>query len=148
MSSGPRKARILAKDLPPVIDLQNGSYGYLTRHRVVSEDKNRYSSWSQIVGVPAYSQDYLPAPVDGDISINGNSAIIIWDDEADRPRYDIFVSFDEGDFFYHGTSPIHTYSILVTPALSKVDVAIQIEGINKERSDILTICELSATIGA
>lgn len=148
MSSGPRKARILAKDLPPVIDLKDGSYGYLTRHRIIAEDKNRYSSWSQVVAVPAYSQENLPIQVDGAINLNGNSATIIWDDEADRPKYDIFVSFDGGNYFYHGTSPIHTYSILTTAAAESVDVAIQIESINKKRSATLTICELSATIGS
>jgi hypothetical protein len=148
VSSGPRKARVFLKDLPPVIDLQNGSYGYLTRHRIVSEDKNRYSYWSQLIAVPVFNLDNLPTTVNGNIAINGNAATIVWGDEENRPSYDIFVSFDGNDFFYHGSSQIHNYSMLVTMATSNVDVAIQVASINKKRSEILTICELSAMIGA
>lgn len=148
MASGPRKARVLSKDLPPVINLGNGAYGYLTRYRIVSEDKNRYSSWSPVVAVPAFDTENLPPEVDGDIVLSGNSASIIWSDEANRPSYDIFVKIDGGEYFYHGTSPIHTYSILTTGATTSIDVVIQIESINKVRSDTLTICHLSANIGA
>jgi hypothetical protein len=88
----------------------------------------------------------LPLQVPGALNITESSIAIVWDDELNRPRYDIFVRFDDGDFFYHGTSPIHTYLILREAGFSSVDIVIQIESADKEISDILTICELSDTI--
>lgn len=146
MASGPRKASVLRQDLPPVIGLGAGSYGYLTRYRIVSEDRNRFSAWSPVKAVVAFDGDNLPQQVDGDITMMGNSIFITWDDELDRPRYDIFVSFDGGPYQYHGTSPIHSYSIINNVGAISVDVAIQIESINRERSNILTICELYSII--
>ena len=142
MASGLRKASVLSKDLPPVIRLGVDEYGYLTRYRVISEDRNRFSSWSPVAEVVAFDQGNLPGVVDGDITMMGNSIFITWDDDVDRPKYDIFISFDNGEYFYHGTSPIHSYSILNTNGATAVDVAIQIESVNKERSNVLTICEI------
>lgn len=144
MSSGPRKIRVLRDNLPPVIRIGEDVYGYLTRYRIVSEDKNRVSEWSKVFSVAAFDLNNSAEDVVGNISVLGNSVFIVWDDAISRPRYDIFVSFDGGDFFYHGTSPTHSYSIINTESAALIDVAIQVEGIDKERSDILTICELSA----
>jgi hypothetical protein len=144
MSSGPRKIRVLRDSLPPVIKIGEDVYGYLTRYRIVSEDKNRVSEWSKVFSVAAFDLNNSAEDVVGNISVLESSIFIVWDDAISRPRYDIFVSFDGGDFFYHGTSPIHSYSIINTENASLVDVAIQVESINKERSNILTICELSA----
>jgi hypothetical protein len=146
VASGLRKATVLKQDLPPVIKLDTNEYGYLARYRVVSEDRNRFSAWSPVSTVSAFNLSNLPGVVDGDIAMMGNSIFIVWGDELNRPRYDVFVSFDGEDYFYHGTSPIHTYSIINNVNAASVDVAIQIESINKERSDVLTICELSGII--
>lgn len=146
MASGLRKASVLNKDLPPVIKLDPGSFGYLTRYRILSEDRNRFSSWSTVQKVVAFDENNLPEQVDGDIALMNNSIFITWDDEIDRPRYDIFVSFDQGEYFYHGTSPIHSYSIINNVQASSVNIKIQIESINKEVSEVLTICELSDII--
>jgi hypothetical protein len=144
MSSGPRKIRVLRNNLPPVIRIGEDVYGYLTRYRIVSEDKNRFSEWSKVFPVAAFDLNNSAEDVVGNISVLGNSVFIVWDDAISRPRYDIFVSFDGEAFFYHGTSPIHSYSIINTESAALIDVAIQVESIDKERSDILTICELSA----
>lgn len=146
MASGLRKATVLNKDLPPVIQLETDSFGYLTRYRIISEDRNRFSSWSSTQSVVAFDQSNLPGTVDGDITMMGNSIFITWDDALDRPRYDIFVSFDGADYVYHGTSPIHSYSIINSLGAVSVDVAIQVESINRKRSDVLTICELYSII--
>lgn len=146
MASGQRKARILPQDLPPVIRLGENEYGYLTRYRIISEDRNRFSAWSPVYKVPAFDAANKPPIVSGDLSVSGNSVVVVWGDAAERPKYDVFVSFDGGAYFYHGTSPIHTYSFL-NEATSTIDVKIQVESIDKEISTVLTICELSATIG-
>jgi hypothetical protein len=146
VSSGLRKTKIFRNELPPVIKIGEEKYGYLTRYRIISEDKNRFSSWSKVFRVVSFDSENLPGTTEGNISVMGSSIIIVWDDAIKRPKYDVFVRFDEGDFFYHGTSPIHSYSIINTTSASTVDVAIQIESIDKEKSEVLTICELSAIL--
>lgn len=151
MSSGLRKATVLKQDLPAVIKFTENEYGYLTRYRIVSEDRNRFSSWSPIKKVVAFDLNNLPGQVNGDITMMGNSIFVTWGDALGRPSYDIFVRFDGKDYIYHGNSPIHTYAFpnedpeTGEPA-SSIDVAIQIESINQEKSELLTICEISGII--
>jgi len=142
-TSGPRKATIDKNDLPPVIKLATESYGYLTRYRIISEDRNRFSHWSPIFAAPAFDEQNLPTQVPGTINVIGEAITIVWDDDADRPRYDIFISFDGGEYSYNGTSPVHTYSIINKFGATEIAAAIQIESVNKERSNVLTICEVS-----
>lgn len=144
--SGLRKARIDKKALPPLAKLKTDSFGYLGRYRIISEDRNRFSHWSPVFAVEVFDPNNLPAQVAGTINITGNAVNIIWDDEIDRPSYDVFVKFDNGEYFYHGTSPIHTYSIVNSVGAAEVSAAIQIESINKERSNVLTICEVSSNM--
>jgi hypothetical protein len=143
---GIKKVTVLKEEFPPLAKLGEEVYGHILRYRIVSEDKNIFSHWSKITPLTLFSTQSPPPQVVGELTISGSSITIVWDDEINRPRYDIFVSFDGGDFFYHGTSPTHTYSIIAPVLASSVEVAIQIDSINKERSDILTICELSDTI--
>lgn len=142
MASGLRKASVLNKDLPPVIRLGDNEYGYLARFRIISEDRNRFSSWSTVQNIVAFDLQNLPGEVDGDITALGNSVFITWDDQLDRPSYDIFINFDEAGYEYHGTSPVHSYSIINNRNATSIDARIQVESINKEVSDVLTICEL------
>jgi len=90
-TSGPRKATIDKNDLPPAIKLGKDSYGYLTRYRIISEDRNRFSHWSPIFALPAFDSQNLPGQVEGTINIIGDSITVIWDDEIYRPRYDVFI---------------------------------------------------------
>jgi hypothetical protein len=143
---GIKKVTIKKQEFPPLVKLAENTYGHFLRYRIVSEDKNRFSHWSKMTPLTVFSADSLPPQVDGVLNLTESSIAIVWDDELNRPRYDIFVRFDDGDFFYHGTSPIHTYLILREAGFSSVDVAIQIESADKEISEILTICELNAII--
>ena len=148
---GIKKTIITKEELSSLAKLGENEYGHLLRYRIVSEDKNRFSHWSKITPVTLFSADSLPPQVIGELTLSGLSAsgipvTVIWDDELNRPKYDIFVSFDNGDFFYHGTSPIHTYSLIAPAETLLLNVAIQIESIVKERSEVLTICELDAII--
>lgn len=152
MASGDQKAIVKKNTLPPVTLLSDGTYGYIIRHRIISEDQNRYSQYSpirEITGQPVTA-------VTGDLIVSSNSSTVIWDDALERPSYDIFVRFDstdDDDYFYHGTSPIHTYSFVNRDsngvvATSTVDVSIQIESIEKEKADALVICDVSGIIGS
>jgi hypothetical protein len=132
--AGIKKLIIPKNQLPPVGDNNE----YLLRYRIISDDKNRSSHYSPIFLVPAPEIE----EVEGNVFVNGTSSTAIWGDENNRPRYDIFVKFDGGSYFYHGTSPIHTYGFLNT-GTTNVRVAVQVEGINKQRNVDLTIFESS-----
>jgi hypothetical protein len=121
--SGIKKA-IIKKALLPAIDSDN--IGYIFRYRVVSEDKNRTSQWSPINIVTDDSINI----VNGALQISQTIITVVWGDELNRPKYDIFVGFNSATPTYHGTSPIHTYSFLNT-GTTNVRVIIQVEGSQK-----------------
>jgi hypothetical protein len=129
--SGIKKA-IIKKALLPAIDSDN--VGYIFRYRVVSEDKNRTSQWSPVNIVA----DDTITEVSGALQISQTITTVVWDDELNRPKYDIFVGFDSSTPIYHGTSPIHTYSFLNT-GTTDVRVIIQVEGSQKTLNASLEI---------
>jgi hypothetical protein len=134
--AGIKKLVIPRSQLPPV----NDDNEYVLRYRIVSDDKNRTSHYSSIFTAVANTIE----PVNGNLSRNGNSLIAVWGDENTRPKYDIFVKFDNGTYEYHGTSPIHTYGFVKKDSATiNVRVAVQVEGINKTRNAELTIFESS-----
>jgi hypothetical protein len=137
MPRGQQKVVISREDLPAVSKLSDESYGYIMRYRIISEDQNRFSHWSPIRELPAPS----PVSVDGDVALIGNIIQIVWGDEEARPRYDVFVKFNSSEYIYHGTTPTHQYSLLSEYDATSVQVAIQIESTNKEKSEFLTIFE-------
>jgi len=205
----PSAARAAGRSAPALYVFEDGSFGYLIRYRIVSEDNNRYSSWSNIYKVEAPQ----PPNVFGEILVSGNIVQVVWDDIQSRPQYDIFVQstleineksltsnvatikttqnhqLAVGDqvtvfgvdptlngnytitavpapnlfsylktasnvsatpssgsvvspFKYHGTSPIHTYSLLNDVGATRIDIAIQVESVQKEYFEPLIICEI------
>lgn len=137
MPRGQQKVRIPKGDLPEVSKLSDGTYGYIVRYRIISEDQNRFSHWSPIreLAMPPVTA------VDGDVAISGNIVQVVWGDEEDRPNYDVFVKFDAGEYFYHGTTPTHQYSLLAPYDSLTIQVAIQVASNEKEKADFLTIFE-------
>ena len=126
-----KKAIVPKESLPPV---DSETAGYVVRYRIISEDKNRTSHWS-----PTFVTNAVPTEtVNGALSITSSIITAVWDDELNRPQYDIFVKFDSGAFSYHGTSPTHTYSFLNTGTTS-VHVKIQIASSVKEVKESLVI---------
>lgn len=128
--------RIPKNDLPPV----ESDNVYSVRFRVVSEDKNRTSHWSPVFVI----ESTTPVPVSGEVVVSGPIVIAAWEDEEDRPQYDVFVKFDSDPYIYHGTTPIHTYTFL-NEASSTVRVKVQIVGSAKTSNATLTIWESAIT---
>lgn len=137
MARGQQKIVIPKEDLPAVKRLSSGSYGYVIRYRIVSEDQNRFSHWSPIRELEIDS----PIPVSGDLAIIGNQASLVWGDEDSRPNYDVFVSFDGQEYFYHGTTPTHQYNFILENNPATVQAAVQVESIEKQRAAELQIFE-------
>jgi hypothetical protein len=130
--SGIKKATMLKADLPPV----NSDNKYAVRFRVVSDDRNRASHWSQTYFISA--PDVIE--VDGDVNVFGSSILVVWDDAANRPKYDIFVKFDtDVDYYYHGTPSVHNYSFVKKTGASSVSVIVQVESVDKVVSQPLTV---------
>lgn len=141
MPRGQQKVRVPRSDLPDVSRLSDGTYGYIVRYRIISEDQNRFSHWAPIreLAMPPV------VPVDGDVVVNGSVVQAVWGDEEDRPNYDVFVKFDSSSYFYHGTTSTHQYSLLAPYDSSTIQVAIQISSTEKERAEYLTIFESAET---
>lgn len=137
MSRGQEKVVISRNNLPPVAKLSNNAYGYIVRYRILSEDQNRFSHWSPVreLEVPP------PLQVSGNLSIIGTTALLVWGDEETRPSYDVFVSFNGEDYFYHGTTSTHQYTFILENSPSTVRAVVQIESIEKEEAIDLQIFE-------
>jgi hypothetical protein len=147
-----KKVTIEKKDLPPLSP--NGEY--LIRYRIISEDKNRTSHWS-----PIYTLDLtnvksgtefinLIKTVTANIEVTPSDIIVTWGDANKASLYDIFVSYKIGgtweDYFFHGSSPIHTYGLLQPTASTDIGygatdirITVQLAGIEKNTSPTLTI---------
>jgi hypothetical protein len=95
-----KKAKVLKESLPPVSSI-TGEYS--VRYRIISEDKNRVSSWSSVYSVdPNYT--YVP----GKINIASSSGVVRvdWDSVTIKigtnvirqaKDYDIFVKWSKSD---------------------------------------------------
>jgi hypothetical protein len=105
------------------------------RFRIVTEDLSKTSSWSPIYKVagPTITQ------VDGSLLSAGEVIIFAWGDQNGRPEYDIFISTKTpsgsySPYTYHGTTPIHTYSILKPADINKIKFIVQVASYDNSRS--------------
>jgi hypothetical protein len=126
------KKVIIKKQSLPAIAFD--SLSYIFKYRIISEDKNRTSQWSPINLVI----DDSIVTVSGAINVSPAITTIVWGDEVNRPKYDVFVGFDSSTPVYHGTSPIHTYSVINTGTIN-IRVIIQVESSKKELNENLQI---------
>ena len=126
-----KKLRIPKSSIPPI---DHDTSKYNVRYRVISEDKNRVSHWS-----PIYNSEGQPVlGTSGALAVTQTIITAVWGDENNHPEYDVFVKFDSGAFFYHGTSKVHSYSFLKT-GTTAVRVKVQIVSSKKEIKAALNI---------
>jgi hypothetical protein len=121
--AGIKKVIIKKASLPA---LDHDKVGYIFRYRIVSEDKNRTSQWSPINLV----LDNSITSVAGAVQVSTSIVSVVWGDELNRPKYDVFVGFDGATATYHGTTPIHSYQFIKT-GTTNVRVIIQVESSEK-----------------
>ncbi len=121
-SSGLQKAKVLKRNLPPLSVFPDNSIGYYARYRIISEDRNRTSHWS-----PVYAVRTSPvSQVGGILSFVDDVLRLVWDDEEDRPGYDIFVAWGADIKKIELTSTaviIETQNPAVFTAQEKVDIS-------------------------
>ena len=115
---------IIKKDLLGKVTSSNER---VARFRIITEDKNRKSSWSQMFMVD--SEAIVVGQ--GDVNIIGNTISVTWSSSQTLVQisYDIFVGFDGLEPSYLGTSSSQTYSFLKTGTQS-VRAVVQISSIN------------------
>jgi len=115
------KKTIIKKENLPAFDINQN--GYIFRYRVISEDKNRVSHWSPIIGIdPEYTY------ASGNINHNKSGSIntVVWDSVSitkdsslieNASTYDVWVKWDKsdnGDWLYSGRLNSTNIS-LITP---------------------------------
>ena len=145
-----KKAKIPVSDIP-VVDAENQ---YIVRYRVVSEDKNRVSHWSQFLKVPGPTINPASA---GAITVTINDITVNWYDTPRRGSYDIFVKYGVGiplastvwsSYTYAGSSQTQSFTILNnTTGKNYVSILVQVSG-NKTLNSSLKVFEGTSTLKA
>jgi hypothetical protein len=161
VDAGIKNIIIKKEDFPPLAMLEDGSYGYFLRYRIVSEDKNRNSHWSPIYTLSATEVPVgdgttinLIKDVDSSVIVTPTTIIINWETTNNASLYDIFVSLKTsgtwGSYAYHGSSSSDSYSFLkpTESGITDMRIAIQWAGIEKIKNDILEISTQEFSIQA
>lgn len=123
--------------------------GRVIRFRIVAEDKNRKSAWSQIFMVNGELVQVLP----GDISIVGSTILVNWSNGAnpsEQTKYDIFAQYDSASPILVGTTTGNSFSFLKTGTPATVKVLVQLAAIKPVVSTSVKIFDSgvrSATTG-
>jgi len=127
---------IIKKELLGKITSENKR---VARFRLVSEDKNRKSAWSQIFLVNSEAVQVLP----GDLNVVGNTILVNWSKgsrTSTQDMYDVFASFDGGAYSNVGIATGTSYSFLKN-GTSSVKVLVQIASINPKINSALKVYE-------
>jgi hypothetical protein len=132
-----KKVRILKKDLGNLIKLSTNSSGYKIKYRIVSEDRNRVSEWSDIKDIIITTSD-TRISVSNSVNITENAITLYWtlpsvlststNQEVSKSaisEYDIYVKWDNDDWQYVTTTTEQTYSIIKKSGKQNVKFLVQ-----------------------
>lgn len=141
VDEGIKKVVILAKDLPPLSSNNTITF----RYRVVSEDRNRVSDWSQnnVLSIPN------PLAQDGVIEVFAKTIKVTWNLDPNKIRatigYDVFVKYDSGSWTKIGSPFGSSFSFLKPTGYTTVYVSVQNQG-DTQRNPLKTIYEDSESL--
>lgn len=113
---------VVKKELLGKVSSENGR---VLRFRLVAEDKNRKSAWSQIFLINNQLVQVLP----GDISIIGNNVLVNWSNgsnPAEQIKYDIFAQYGSADPVHVGTTNGTTFSFFKIGTAQTIRVLVQL----------------------
>jgi hypothetical protein len=120
---------IVKKELLGKVSSENGR---VIRFRLVAEDKNRKSAWSQIFMINGEFVQVLP----GNISIVNSIVLVNWSNgsnPADQTKYDVFVEYDSSQTMtYIGTSVGTSFSFLKTGSPQTLRVLVQLASLKSQ----------------
>lgn len=140
---------IIKKEFLGKVSSENGR---VIRFRIVAEDKNRKSAWSQIFLVNGEVVQVLP----GSIALVGSTMLVNWSNgsnPAEQIKYDIFVQYNGSDTATHvGTTTGTSFSFLKVGTPQSIRVVVQLASIKPSISASIKIFdsgikEVSATTG-
>jgi hypothetical protein len=138
---------IVKKEFLGKVSSENGR---VVRFRIVAEDKNRKSAWSQIFLVNGELVQVLP----GDVAVVGRTVLVNWSNgsnPAEQIKYDIFVQYDGSVTTTHaGTTTGTSFSFLKTGTPQSIRILVQLASIKPTVSASIKIFDSglrSATTG-
>jgi hypothetical protein len=110
---------IINKEDLPAINTQSESYA--VRYRLVSEDKNRFSSWSPIFNIlnaPSYTVS--------ETVVNKNSTVIsiAWDTIDGVEKYDVWLKWGTTSWVYNTRTSSTSIVLAHDPAYNKISVEV------------------------
>lgn len=132
------KKVIIPKSLLP--EISGIGQDYVVRYRIISEDKNRYSYWSQKYRVSVPNAITVPFSITKDQS--GSTITAVWTPEnAIKSEFDIYIKWDNEDWKYVTTVYSTIYASVIKNGTTKVKIAAQIPTFPKKRFSAATIFE-------
>ena len=133
--SGIKKVTVLRKDLPAL----NTKYGeYLVRYRIVSEDKNRTSHWSQVYSLLAEDVETItPVTV---VDTDANTITVTWEspDGYISNIFDLYTNIDSAGWQHLATISSNSYTFSANEG-EELFIAVQVETFTKDRLDKATL---------
>lgn len=118
---------IVKKELLGNVTADNGR---VVRFRMVAEDKNRKSAWSQIFLV-VDSQTVAELP--GDIEVVNNTVFVNWfnsSNPTEQIKYDIFAKYGSADPVRVGVTTGTSFSFLKTGTPQSIQVTVQLASLS------------------
>lgn len=133
--SGIKKVIIPKSSLP---EISGVGQDYVVRYRIVSEDKNRYSYWSQKYRVAVSNTTAVPFSV----TKSGSTITAVWTpDNTIKSEFDVYVKWDSEEWKYVTTVYSTIYASVIKNGATKVKIATQIPTFPKERFSSATLFE-------
>lgn len=121
------KKVVVFKDQLSKVDENNN---HVIRFRIATDDLSRTSEWSPYYKLPGATIEQ----VSGKATQSGDIINFAWGDGNGRPQYDIFIAtstsagptYTYTPYSYHGTTPIHSYSITKPTGVTRVKFIVQV----------------------
>jgi hypothetical protein len=119
----------------------NASNKHHLRFRIATDDLSRTSAWSPFYELEGRAIE----AVTGKCIDAGEVLNFTWGDANGRPEYDIFIATSTNggstytSYIYHGTSPIHTYSIIQPAGINRVKFIVQVASYEQKLSAAIEV---------
>ena len=137
---GIKKVIVPKESLPAIF---GSEHKYVVRYRIISEDKNRFSHWSQQykITAPATSQINYSVIVEQDVNV----VRLVWENVTNISEFDIYVKWDSADWEFIGSSTTNNYTGLIKTGTPRFKFAVQVPTFPKQRFTSATLFETAVT---
>lgn len=138
--SGIKKVIVPKESLPAIF---GSEHKYIVRYRIISEDKNRFSHWSQQykITAPTISQINYSVVVEQDVNI----IRLVWQQPINMSDFDIYVKWNNGDWELSGSASMNNYTTLIKSGATSFAFAVQAPTFPKQRFTNATLFETAVT---